>query len=160
MDHLDKQKLKEILEKNEDVVDNTYLIRDEKYSDYIKHDVEKLIIFKETHKELYINNREEYNNMLTKECHFLHTNYSEIFDKLNNGTLDHSIMFKFIEIYKEIEDGTLDQHEASFKIGKMLKEMYVDTALSAITPPTQTKNISYSEWVLKQQHIKNTLKNV
>ena len=160
MDHLDKQKLKEILEKNEDVVDNTHLIRDEKYSEYIKHDVEKLIIFKETHKELYMNNREEYNNMLTKECHFLHTNYSEIFDKLNNGTLDHSIMFKFIEIYKEIEDGNLDQHEASFKIGKMLKEMYVDTALSAITPPTQTKNISYSECVLKQQHIKNTLKNV
>ena len=33
---------------------------------------------------------------------------------------------------REIEDGKLDQHEASFKVGTILKEMYVDSALKKI----------------------------
>ena len=30
---------------------------------------------------------------------------------------------------KEIEDGETDQHEASVKIGKILKELYIDSAM-------------------------------
>ena len=30
---------------------------------------------------------------------------------------------------KDIEDGRLDQHDASYKVGTVLKEMYIDSAL-------------------------------
>jgi hypothetical protein len=36
---------------------------------------------------------------------------------------------KFIEILKRIEDGELDQHEGSFAVGTLLKELYIDSAL-------------------------------
>ena len=35
----------------------------------------------------------------------------------------------FIDKLKEIEDGEVDQHEASVDIGKILKQMYIDSAL-------------------------------
>ena len=41
-------------------------------------------------------------------------------------------MYKFfIHLFriKESENGKTDQHEASFKIGKLLKELYIDSAL-------------------------------
>jgi hypothetical protein len=34
-----------------------------------------------------------------------------------------------IRILREIEDGKLDQHDGSFKVGKILKSIYVDSAL-------------------------------
>ena len=36
---------------------------------------------------------------------------------------------QMIRILREIEDGKLDQHEGSFKVGKILKSIYVDSAL-------------------------------
>jgi len=34
-----------------------------------------------------------------------------------------------IRVLREIEDGKLDQHEGSFKVGTILKRIYVDSAL-------------------------------
>jgi hypothetical protein len=34
-----------------------------------------------------------------------------------------------IQILRDIEDGKLDQHEGSFEVGKILKSIYVDSAL-------------------------------
>jgi hypothetical protein len=34
-----------------------------------------------------------------------------------------------IKILREIEDGKLDQHEGSFEVGKILKSIYIDSAL-------------------------------
>jgi hypothetical protein len=34
-----------------------------------------------------------------------------------------------IRILREIEDGKLDQHDGSYKVGKILKSIYVDSAL-------------------------------
>ena len=35
----------------------------------------------------------------------------------------------FISCLKEIEDGKVDQNEASVKVGTILKEIYIDSAL-------------------------------
>jgi len=43
--------------------------------------------------------------------------------------VDLKILFKFLDVLREIEDGDLDQHEGSFVVGKLLKELYVDSAL-------------------------------
>jgi hypothetical protein len=64
---------------------------------------------------------------------------------------------KFIEILKMIEDSKLDQHEASFKVGTILKQLYVDSALrksnhldkaNSVEEVKQKegKNISWSQW--------------
>jgi hypothetical protein len=34
-----------------------------------------------------------------------------------------------LDVLRQIEDGQLDQHEGSFLVGTLLKELYVDSAL-------------------------------
>lgn len=147
MNKTERDKLNEILKDNDDVVDNTNEIRENKYSDKIKYDVEKFIIFSSKNKELKNNNLDEYNKLIQAECDFLYTNYPDIFNKINEGNMDMSILFKMIKIYKEIEDGKSDQHDASFKVGKLLKEIYIDTAINEKpTTLSPKKNISYMQW--------------
>ena len=40
-----------------------------------------------------------------------------------------NILFNFLDVLKRIERGELDQHEASFEVGTLLKRLYVDSAL-------------------------------
>ena len=51
-----------------------------------------------------------------------------------------------LNVFREIEDGKLDQHEASFKIGSLLKELYVDTVINDGEAKTPVKDVSYNEW--------------
>ena len=43
--------------------------------------------------------------------------------------LDLQMIAAYKEGMQELEDGDVDQHEASVKIGQVLKEMYIDSAL-------------------------------
>jgi hypothetical protein len=43
--------------------------------------------------------------------------------------LDLEIMTKLLIVLKLIEDGKVDQNEGSVMVGKVLKELYVDSAL-------------------------------
>jgi hypothetical protein len=63
------------------------------------------------------------------DCNFLFTYYTEIYNKVRKDEIDLGMLMNFINVLKEIEDGLLDQHEASFKVGTILKEMYIDSAL-------------------------------
>jgi len=63
------------------------------------------------------------------ECNFLFTYYTDIFNKIRKDEININILNKFIEILKRIEDGELDQHEGSFAVGTLLKELYIDSAL-------------------------------
>jgi hypothetical protein len=63
------------------------------------------------------------------ECNFLFTYYTDIYNKVRKDEIDLAILFKFLEVLRRIEDGELDQHEGSFLVGTLLKEMYVDSAL-------------------------------
>ena len=60
---------------------------------------------------------------------FLFNNYTDIFNKVKKDELNLDILISFINTLKAIEDGHLDQHEASVKVGKLLKELYIDSAL-------------------------------
>ena len=44
-------------------------------------------------------------------------------------TIESYILFQFLDVLKNIEEEKIDQHEGSFKVGKLLKEIYVDSAL-------------------------------
>ena len=38
-------------------------------------------------------------------------------------------MSQFLSVLKQIEDGKLGQHEASVQVGRILKKLYIDSAL-------------------------------
>lgn len=64
-----------------------------------------------------------------RECAFLFNNYTEIFNKLMKDELDMAILAKMLVVLKMIEDEKVDQHEGSVMVGKILKELYVDSAI-------------------------------
>jgi hypothetical protein len=54
----------------------------------------------------------------------------DIFNKIKKDELNMDILNNLLNILKRIEDGVLDQHNAAFQVGKLLKEMYIDSALT------------------------------
>jgi hypothetical protein len=129
-------KLNELVRANNSV-DNTSLIRELKHSSLIWEDVKKIILLKKE-KEW-----KEVESDCIRDANFLFTNYTMIFNRLLQDRLDVSILYTFLEVLKEIENGILDQHEASFKIGTLLKQMYIDPRLEP-NEPTYTKGQSIS----------------
>ena len=63
------------------------------------------------------------------ECNFLFTYYTDIYNKVRKDEIDIQLLNRFLDVLKQIEDGVLNQHEGSFLVGTILKELYVDSAL-------------------------------
>jgi len=108
--------------------DNTDNIRRLKHSVLMRDDVRKLDTLKNTHNDMKTNNNDEFIVLCQNECKFLYANYTDIFNKLVNDELDLTIMTKLLTVLKLIEDSKVDQHEGSVMVGKILKELYVDSA--------------------------------
>jgi len=53
----------------------------------------------------------------------------EIFNKIKKDELNLQILYQLLDVLKQIEDGKLDQHTGAFEVGKLLKTMYIDSAL-------------------------------
>jgi hypothetical protein len=107
------------------VVDQTELIRDLKHSQILRTDVNNMIMLKSK----YRGDDEKIYNECINECNFLFTYYTDIFNKIRKDEIDIGILNKFIDVLKRIEDKELDQHEGSFAVGTLLKELYIDSAL-------------------------------
>jgi hypothetical protein len=103
----------------------TDLIRELKHSQILRNEVNKLIILKAKYRgdneKIYIES--------VSECNFLFTYYTDIYNKLRKDELDINILNKLLDVLKKIEDGEYDQHEGSFIVGTILKQLYVDSAL-------------------------------
>jgi hypothetical protein len=63
------------------------------------------------------------------QCQFLFNYYTDIYNKIKKDEIDLRILNQFLNVLRRIEDGELDQHEGSFVVGKLLKELYIDSAL-------------------------------
>ena len=48
---------------------------------------------------------------------------------MKKDEIEINLLYKFLDILKKIEEGELDQHEGSFQVGTILKDIYVDSAL-------------------------------
>ena len=106
--------------------DNTTKIRELKHSDKIREQVTLMMEIKKKYPKL---KRETKDKMIESKCFWLWKNYMNIFIKLKKDELNLSILHNFLSVLKQIEDGALDQHEGSIKIGKILKELYIDSAV-------------------------------
>ena len=109
--------------------DNTQHIRKVKHSILIRDDIRKLEILKKQEANMRKENPESFLEMARAECSFLFCNYTDILNKVLKDELDLDIMTQLLHVLKLIEDGKVDQHEGSVLVGKILKELYVDSAI-------------------------------
>jgi hypothetical protein len=122
----DKQRLQlQNMIKTNNVEDQTELIRNLKHSHILRSEINSLVLLKAKYRD----NLEELNNEAMQECNFMFTYYTEIYNKIKKDEIDLGILFKFIDVLRQIEDGEVDQHEGSFLVGTLLKELYVDSAV-------------------------------
>jgi hypothetical protein len=124
MDEKQRLQLQNMIKTN-DVTDQTELIRNLKHSQLLRTEINNLLMIRSKYKgddeKIYMESAEE--------CNFLFTYYTDIFNKVRKDEIDIGILNKFLDVLRRIEDGELDQHEGSFLVGTLLKELYVDSAL-------------------------------
>ena len=106
--------------------ETTQKIRELKHSDKIKQDISTFVKLK--HKYYRLDQKTK-KKMYETQCNFLFTNYTNIYNKLIKEQLNHELLYQFVLLLKKIEDGELDQHEASVQVGQILKAIYIDSAL-------------------------------
>ena len=104
----------------------TEKIRELKHSKRIREDIAKMIELKNKYNRLKGNNLR---NMVEKQCSFLYKNYTNIFNKIYKDNIDLNLFHKFLLVLEKIEEGDCDQHQASVEVGKVLKEIYIDSAI-------------------------------
>lgn len=128
MNELNRLDLERMIKEN-DVKDCTEEIREKKHSDLIRKDINALLEVKKKNLTLSKTNPEEFDVVLTKTCPFLFTNYTDIFNRIKKDEIDMNILWQLLDILKKIEMNKLDQHSGSFEVGKLLKAIYIDSAL-------------------------------
>ena len=111
--------------KTNNIEDQTQMIRELKHSVVLKKEINNMIMIKAK----YRNDPEKINLECMNECGFLFTYYTDIYNKIKKDEIDISILNKFVDVLKQIENGELDQHSGSFLVGTLLKELYIDSAL-------------------------------
>lgn len=111
-----------------DCEDNTEKIRKLKHSTKIKNDLSRFLKFKKENEKMFQERPEEFEMEAQVIANFLYLNYSDLFKRLVKDELNLGIFAKFLHILAGIEDGKVDQHEASVLVGRVLKELYLDSA--------------------------------
>lgn len=109
--------------------ETTEQIRDLKHSKLIRDDVSIIQKLKGQYGRMFKSNREQFKTIARSRANFLFNNYTNIFNRVVNDELNLQILWNFLEILGKIEEGEIDQHEGSFMVGKLLKQMYIDSAL-------------------------------
>jgi hypothetical protein len=127
MDADSRLQLQKMIKAN-NVEDQTDLIRELKHSHTLQLEINKLLMIKAKHRR-EPNKEELIHAEASNDCNFLFTHYTDIYNKVRKDEIDLSILNKFLNILRQIEDGLLDQHEGAFAVGTLLKELYVDSAL-------------------------------
>ena len=163
MDPLDKLNLSKMIDAN-NVQDCTDEIRSKKHSQPIRDDVTRLIALKKKYSRLAQSNPSQFDTMCVSQCSFLFNHYMDIFNKVKKDEMNLEILHQLLDVLKQIEDGNLDQHAGAFAVGKLLKAMYIDSALlkadkidkksgkkMEVSKPQKEKKITWAEYKAKMQ---------
>ena len=161
MDPSDKLNLQKMINAN-DVSDCTENIRAKCHSEPIRKDVMHMTKLKRAMSYLKNTKPDEFEQKLISECNFLFTNYTDIFNKVLKDEIDLQILYQLLDVLNKIERSKLDQHSGSFEVGKLLKKLYIDSALKKGEKldklhenegPTykQPKNITWKQYSMMQK---------
>jgi hypothetical protein len=124
----EKFQLKKMIEAN-DTTDMTDKIRENQHSTKIRDSINIFIKLKNENMDMFLNDKKAFEELAMPSCGFLFQHYTDIYNKIMKDEVDIRILNKLLDILKKIEDNVVDQHEASFMVGTILKEMYVDSAI-------------------------------
>jgi len=124
MDESQRLQLQKMIAVN-NTEDQTELIRQLKHAEILRSQMNTLLFLKAKYRD----DTEKIHLEAMNDCNFLFSYYTDIYNKIRKDEMDIKLLNKFLDVLKEIEDGKLTQHEGSFKVGTILKELYVDSAL-------------------------------
>ena len=128
MNQSERIQLKKMINDN-NVEDMTTDIREKKHSEKIRTDVTRMIELKKKYPRLEKTNPEQFDSMVTSQCSFLFNNYTDIFNRVKKNEINLDTLWQLLNILRRIEDGDVDQHTGSFEVGKLLKKIYIDSAI-------------------------------
>ena len=145
----DRFQLKKMIEAN-GVEDQTLKIRENKHSSEIRRCIQ--VIVDQKNRGL---NKSDLEAAISSDCGFLFYHYFEIYNMvlkvvLNDGNL--TILNQLLGVLEQIESGSCDQHEGSFLVGKLLKEIYIDGIVrdtNETTVRTEPKEITWNGYKKK-----------
>ena len=124
MNDLERLNLQKMIQAN-DTENTTGLIRDLKHSMKIMSEVELLLKLKREHSMMAKSSPDQFDVLCVSQCQFLFNNYTDIFNKVKKDEIDLKILLRLLNVLHAIEEGAVDQHEGSFEVGKILKEIYM-----------------------------------
>lgn len=139
----EKIQLKKMIDANS-TEDNTGLIREQVNSRKIFDDIQTMLTLKSRYASMP--DTIEKQTMFEKKCSFLYNNFKYLYEKIYKDLLELKILQRMLHVLAKIENNELDQHSASFEIGKFLKEVYIDTAIGEDVRPS--KDIKWSDYKL------------
>ena len=102
--------------------------------------IKTILYLKEKYNRMRLTDKNKFEKLAVSHCNFLFNNYTNIFNRLIKDEMNIQILYKFIEKLSEVEEGITDQHTASVEIGKILKELYIDSALRSEKNYEQDEN--------------------
>lgn len=142
MNKEEKKILKEMINKN-NTIDNTNNIREKKISKILRKEIAFFKYIKQQN-----TNKIRIENETKNACPILFNDYKDIYTKLIENNLNYDILYNFLDELEKIENNKLDQHEASYNVGKLLKNIYIDSEIdtSSSKKNISPKKISYSEY--------------
>jgi hypothetical protein len=124
----DKFQLQKMIDAH-DVTDHTENIRDVKHSAQIRKSIQSLITLKSEHADLLRDDKDEFERIALMQDGSLFYNYFQIYNKILKDQIDLTMLDNLLDVLKQIETGVYDQHEGSFVVGKLLKELYIDSTI-------------------------------
>ena len=128
MNDSERLQLQKMIHAN-DAENNTQLIRHLKHSKQILAHVDMLLKLKQENSRMAKTNPEAFDAMCVSKCDFLFNHYTDIYNKVLKDEMNLQILERLINVLYSIEEGEVDQHEGSFEVGKLLKKIYIDSAL-------------------------------
>ena len=142
MNKEEKKILKEMINKN-NTIDNTNNIREKKISKILRKEIAFFKYIKQQN-----TNKIRIENETKNACPTLFNDYKDIYTRLIENNLNYDILYNFLDELEKIENNKLDQHEASYNVGKLLKKIYIDSEIdtSSSKKNISPKKISYSEY--------------
>lgn len=153
----EQQKILNQMIKENNTQDNTQAIRDKKHSMLIRKDIAKIQNIK---RKLKSKDFKTLDMVASKQCGFLFTFYQNIYNKMLKDEINIKIMYSFLDELESIEKGKQNQHEASYKIGMLLKQLYIDKKIDTKLEEKgkdnkekkleKPKKISYEEYLKMQ----------
>jgi hypothetical protein len=90
-----------------------------------------------TYAQLKEDNPEEYLRVFQKECNYIYTKFPDVFDRVVKNDMNLDVFEKIVMILKLIEDGKVNQSEASALVGKLSQRLFFQPATASQPKPVQ-----------------------